>query len=339
MRGQTVLVTGGTGYIGSHTCVTLLEHGYDVVILDNLVNSCETVISRIAGICGRSPVFIQGDVCSAEVLDYVFRSFDISSVIHFAALKAVGESVKRPVDYYCNNVGGILTLARAMRAHGVHDLVFSSSAAVYGNPERIPIDESCALSAVSPYGQTKLFAEAMLRDAARADSAWRIAVLRYFNPVGAHDSGSIGEDTVGAPNNLMPFVTRVALGQESKLKVYGGDWNTVDGTGMRDYVHVMDVAQGHLMALDALRRLDRGFTVNLGAGRGYTVLQLVKAFENTCGRRVPYELAPRRDGDVACCFASTSLARRLIGWEARHGIERMCRDHWRWQVNNPTGYR
>ncbi|AJP57604.1 UDP-glucose 4-epimerase GalE [Pandoraea vervacti] len=338
MHRETVLVTGGTGYIGSHTCVALLERGFDVVIVDNLVNSRRAVVARIADISGRAPVFVEADVCSPGVLDRIFATFDISAVIHFAALKAVGESVERPVDYYCNNVGGVLALIRAMQSHHVRRLVFSSSAAVYGHPERVPIDESCALCAASPYGQTKVVAEAMLRDAAQADTAWRFAVLRYFNPVGAHESGRIGEDSVGAPNNLMPRVTRVALGQESRLKVYGSDWDTVDGTGMRDYVHVMDVAHGHVMALRALDRLGRGFTVNLGAGRGYTVLEVIRAFEASCGQRVPYELMPRREGDVACCYAATSLARELIGWEASRSLERMCIDHWRWQVRNPKGY-
>ncbi|AKM32307.1 UDP-glucose 4-epimerase GalE [Pandoraea faecigallinarum] len=338
MRRETVLVTGGTGYIGSHTCVALLDSGFDVVIADNLVNSRKAVVGRIAGICGRTPSFIEADICSPGVLDRIFTTFDISSVIHFAALKAVGESVARPVDYYCNNVGGVLALIHAMQAHHVRRLVFSSSAAVYGNPERVPVDESCALCAASPYGQTKLVAETMLRDTAHADPTWRIAVLRYFNPVGAHESGRIGEDTVGAPNNLMPWVTRVALGRAPRLKVYGNDWDTVDGTGMRDYVHVMDIAQGHVMALDALQRLGHGFTVNLGAGRGYTVLQLIRAFEASCAQRVPYELMPRREGDVACCYAATSRARELLGWEASRSLERMCIDHWRWQVRNPNGY-
>lgn len=338
MRRETVLVTGGTGYIGSHTCVALLDSGYDVVIVDNLINSRRIVVERIAEICGRAPVFIEGDVCSERVLDRIFTDFDISCVIHFAALKAVGESVSKPVEYYCNNVGAVLALVKVMQQHGVRDLVFSSSASVYGNPERVPIDEACALSAASPYGQTKLIGETILRDTANADPAWRIAMLRYFNPVGAHESGRIGEDPLGTPNNLMPIVTRVAMGRQPTLKVFGNDWDTVDGTGVRDYVHVMDLAEGHVKALDALRRLNHGFTVNLGTGRGYSVLQLIQAFEANCGQRVPHEFMPRRAGDVACCYASTSLAQTLLGWKAKYGIERMCVDHWRWQVNNPSGY-
>lgn len=338
MHRETVLVTGGAGYIGSHTCVELLDADYDVVVLDNLTNSRKAVMARIGEICGRAPIFVKADICSRSTVDQVFTDFDISSVIHFAALKSVGESVSQPVEYYSNNVGGAMTLVQAMHAHGVRDLVFSSSAAVYGIPARVPIDESCPLAAVSPYGQTKVVTEVMLRDMTVADPAWRIAVLRYFNPVGAHESGRIGEASVGMPNNLMPIINRVALGHERKLRVYGDDWDTADGTGVRDYVHVVDVAQGHLKALQALRRLERGFTVNLGAGRGYTVLQLVEAFEKCCGRPVPYEFQPRRAGDIACCYAGTSLARKLIGWEATRSIEQMCRDQWRWHCGNPRGY-
>ncbi|WP_374625655.1 UDP-glucose 4-epimerase GalE [Pandoraea sp.] len=335
----TILVTGGAGYIGSHTCVELLAHGYDVVILDNLVNSHREAVRRIGEIAGRAPVFIEGDACSKPVLDDLFTRFGVTGAIHFAALKAVGESVEKPLAYYRNNVDSLLTLVETMQSHGVKDLVFSSSATVYGNPATVPIDESFPLSATNPYGQTKLMAETILNDVAKSDPSWRIALLRYFNPVGAHESGRIGEDPADVPNNLMPFVAQVAVGKRPRLRVFGGDWNTSDGTGMRDYIHVVDLARGHLAALDALKRLDRGFTVNLGTGRGYTVLQIVKAFEAASGRPVSYEIVERRAGDIGNCYAATALARDLIGWEAEFGIDRMCADHWRWQMQNPNGYR
>ncbi|GAB3628682.1 UDP-glucose 4-epimerase [Pandoraea terrae] len=335
----TILVTGGAGYIGSHTCVELLEHGYDVVVLDNLVNSRPEAISRVRRITGRDLALVEGDACSPETMARVFDRYPITGAIHFAALKAVGESVAKPLEYYRNNIGSLLTLTETMRSRGVKTLVFSSSATVYGNPASVPIDESFPLSATNPYGQTKLIGEQILADLAAADPSWRIAVLRYFNPVGAHESGLIGEDPAGIPNNLMPFVAQVAVGKLPRLRVFGGDWPTPDGTGVRDYIHVVDLARGHLAALDRLSTLDCGFTVNLGAGRGYSVLEVIRAFEAASGRPVPYEIVDRRPGDIAACYAEPGAAKRLLDWQAAFGLERMCADHWRWQAQNPHGFR
>ncbi|AHB04150.1 UDP-glucose 4-epimerase [Pandoraea pnomenusa] len=335
----TILVTGGAGYIGSHTCVELLSHGYDVVIVDNLVNSHRESVVRVGELAGRAPVFIEGDACSKPLLADLFARFRFTGAIHFAALKAVGESVEKPVEYYRNNLDSLLALVETMRDFNVKDLVFSSSATVYGNPASVPIDESFPLSATNPYGQTKLMAETILNDVAAADPAWRIALLRYFNPVGAHESGRIGEDPVGVPSNLMPFVAQVAIGKRPAVNVFGGNWNTPDGTGIRDYIHVVDLARGHLAALASLQRLNRGFTVNLGTGRGYSVLEVIKAFEAASGRPVPFKVTERRPGDIESCYAATDLARTLLGWEAEYGIDRMCADHWRWQMQNPDGYR
>ncbi|VVE65859.1 UDP-galactose-4-epimerase [Pandoraea pnomenusa] len=335
----TILVTGGAGYIGSHTCVELLSHGYDVVIVDNLVNSQRESVVRVGELAGRAPVFIEGDACSKPLLADLFARFRFTGAIHFAALKAVGESVEKPVEYYRNNLDSLLALVETMRDFNVKDLVFSSSATVYGNPASVPIDESFPLSATNPYGQTKLMAETILNDVAAADPAWRIALLRYFNPVGAHESGRIGEDPVGVPSNLMPFVAQVAIGKRPAVNVFGGNWNTPDGTGIRDYIHVVDLARGHLAALASLQRLNRGFTVNLGTGRGYSVLEVIKAFEAASGRPVPFKVTERRPGDIESCYAATDLARTLLGWEAEYGIDRMCADHWRWQMQNPDGYR
>ncbi|WP_278652035.1 UDP-glucose 4-epimerase GalE [Pandoraea pnomenusa] len=335
----TILVTGGAGYIGSHTCVELLSHGYDVVIVDNLVNSHRESVVRVGELAGRAPVFIEGDACSKPLLADLFARFRFTGAIHFAALKAVGESVEKPVEYYRNNLDSLLALVETRRDFNVKDLVFSSSATVYGNPASVPIDESFPLSATNPYGQTKLMAETILNDVAAADPAWRIALLRYFNPVGAHESGRIGEDPVGVPSNLMPFVAQVAIGKRPAVNVFGGNWNTPDGTGIRDYIHVVDLARGHLAALASLQRLNRGFTVNLGTGRGYSVLEVIKAFEAASGRPVPFKVTERRPGDIESCYAATDLARTLLGWEAEYGIDRMCADHWRWQMQNPDGYR
>ncbi len=335
----TILVTGGAGYIGSHTCVELLSHGYDVVIVDNLVNSHRESVVRVGELAGRAPVFIEGDACSKPLLADLFARFRFTGAIHFAALKAVGESVEKPVEYYRNNLDSLLALVETMRDFNVKDLVFSSSATVYGNPASVPIDESFPLSATNPYGQTKLMAETILTDVAAADPAWRIALLRYFNPVGAHESGRIGEDPVGVPSNLMPFVAQVAIGKRPAVNVFGGNWNTPDGTGIRDYIHVVDLARGHLAALASLQRLNRGFTVNLGTGRGYSVLEVIKAFEAASGRPVPFKVTERRPGDIESCYAATDLAHTLLGWEAEYGIDRMCADHWRWQMQNPDGYR
>ncbi|AOJ67938.1 MULTISPECIES: UDP-glucose 4-epimerase GalE [Burkholderia] len=334
----TILVTGGAGYIGSHTAVELLEHGYDVVIADNLVNSKREAIARIEKITGKTPAFHEVDVCDERALARVFDAHPITAAIHFAALKAVGESVAKPVEYYRNNLDGLLSLLRVMRERNVKRIVFSSSATVYGVPERSPIDETFPLSATNPYGQTKLIAEQILRDVELADPAWRVATLRYFNPVGAHESGLIGEDPAGIPNNLMPYVAQVAVGKLEKLRVFGSDYPTPDGTGVRDYIHVVDLARGHIAALDALERRDASLTVNLGTGRGYSVLEVVRAFEKASGRPVPYELVARRPGDVAECYANPAAAADIIGWKAERDLDRMCADHWRWQENNPRGF-
>lgn len=334
----TILVTGGAGFIGSHTAVELISSGYDVVIVDNLVNSKREAVRRIEQIVGRAVSFYEIDACDATALAQVFDAHPITAAIHFAALKSVGESVAKPIEYYRNNLDSLLVLLDTMRARDVKQLVFSSSATVYGVPERSPIDESFPLSATNPYGQTKVIAEQILRDVERADSSWRIATLRYFNPVGAHESGLIGEDPAGVPNNLMPYVAQVAVGKLEKLRVFGGDYETVDGTGVRDYIHVVDLARGHIAALDALEARDASLVVNLGTGRGYSVLEVVRAFEAASGRNVPYEIVARRPGDVAECYASTAEAEKVIGWRAQYGIERMCVDHWRWQERNPRGF-
>ncbi|MDR8726605.1 UDP-glucose 4-epimerase GalE [Burkholderia pseudomultivorans] len=334
----TILVTGGAGYIGSHTAVELLDNGYDVVIVDNLVNSKAESVRRIERITGKTPAFHQVDVCDEAALAKVFDAHPITGTIHFAALKAVGESVAKPLEYYQNNIGGLLAVLKVMRERKVRQFVFSSSATVYGVPERSPIDESFPLSATNPYGQSKLIAEQILRDLEVSDPSWRIATLRYFNPVGAHASGLIGEDPAGIPNNLMPYVAQVAVGKLEKLRVFGSDYPTPDGTGVRDYIHVVDLAKGHIAALDALVKRDASFVVNLGTGQGYSVLEVVRAFEKASGRPVPYELVARRPGDIAECYANPQAAADIIGWRATLGIEEMCADHWRWQEGNPRGF-
>lgn len=334
----TILVTGGAGFIGSHTCVELLNGGYDVVVVDNLVNSNRESLARVEQITGKRVAFYENDSRDKAVLERIFDTHPITGAIHFAALKAVGESVSKPLEYYDNNLGSLLTLLGVMRDRNVKQFVFSSSATVYGVPETSPIDESFPLSATNPYGQSKLIAEQVLRDLQLADASWRIATLRYFNPVGAHESGLIGEDPGGIPNNLMPYVAQVAVGKLEKLRVFGGDYDTPDGTGVRDYIHVVDLARGHLAALDALVQHDASFVVNLGTGQGYSVLDVVRSFEKASGKPVPCEIAARRPGDVASCFADPAAAERLLGWRAQYGIERMCADHWRWQSTNPAGY-
>jgi UDP-glucose 4-epimerase len=337
MKG-TILVTGGAGYIGSHTCVALLDDGYDVVVIDNLVNSNRKSLERVEQITGKQVAFYDADVRDAAALEQIFERHPVTGAIHFAALKAVGESVAKPIDYYQNNIGSLLTLLDVMRKRNVKQFVFSSSATVYGVPETSPIDESFPLSATNPYGQSKLIAEQILRDVEVSDPSWRIATLRYFNPVGAHESGLIGEAPGGIPNNLMPYVAQVAVGKREKLSVFGGDYDTPDGTGVRDYIHVVDLAQGHIKALDALTKHDKSFVVNLGTGQGYSVLEVVRAFEKASGRPVPYEIVARRPGDIAQCFANPAAAEKILGWRAQHGIERMCVDHWRWQERNPNGF-
>jgi UDP-glucose 4-epimerase len=333
-----IFVTGGAGYIGSHTCVELLDSGQEVVVFDNFSNSHPESLKRVEAITGRKIHLVEGDIRDQTALEEALRCFGCTAVIHFAGLKAVGESVEKPLDYYDNNVIGTHRLLRAMGNCGVKTLVFSSSATVYGEPQRLPLTEDHPLSATNPYGRTKLIIEDMLRDLYRSDPSWQIGILRYFNPVGAHVSGLIGEDPQGIPNNLMPFVAQVAVGRRDQLKVWGCDYPTPDGTGVRDYIHVVDLALGHLKAL---ARLDgpQCFEVNLGTGTGYSVLDVVKAFEKASGRPVPYELAPRRAGDVASCYADPAFAAELLGWRAERGIDAMCVDAWRWQSGNPNGFR
>ncbi|PTT18110.1 UDP-glucose 4-epimerase GalE [Acidovorax sp. HMWF029] len=327
-----ILVTGGSGYIGSHTCVALAAAGERFLVLDNFCNSRTSVLERVGRIIGRTPASVRGDVRDADFLREVFASHPIKAVIHFAALKAVGESVLEPLRYYDNNVSGTITLLSAMREAGVRTLVFSSSATVYGDPATVPVREDFPLSATNPYGHTKLMMEQVLADADTAEPGqWRIARLRYFNPVGAHESGLIGEDPQDIPNNLLPYVAQVAAGQRECLSVYGGDYPTPDGTGVRDYIHVCDLADGHVAALRYLRQHPGVLTVNLGTGRPVSVLEMVRGFELASGRSVPYKVVARRPGDVAQCWADPALAQQLLGWRAQHGSERMCQDAWRWQ--------
>jgi UDP-glucose 4-epimerase len=325
------LVTGGTGYIGSHMVVELMTAGHEVVVIDNLSNSKVSVLDRIERIVGRRPRFERVDIRDRPALRKVLSANRVDAVVHFAGLKAVGESVEKPVEYYDNNVCGSISLVECMVGAGVKTIVFSSSATVYGQPETVPVREDFPVSAASPYGRSKLMIEDILRDVAAADSGWRVALLRYFNPVGAHASGLIGEDPNGIPNNLMPYIAQVAVGKLKELPVYGNDYPTADGTGVRDYIHVVDLARGHLAALDVLRRGPGMLTVNLGTGRGYSVLEMVQAFTAACGRPVPYRVVGRRPGDTAQCFADPSLAEKLLGWQAQLGIESMCADTWRWQ--------
>lgn len=333
-----VLVTGGAGYIGSHTCLELLMDGHDVVAIDNLSNSNTIVFDRIERICGQRPVFYREDVCNNNKVAEILAAHRIEAVIHFAGLKSVGESVAQPLQYYINNVTGSLALLSAMQETGVSSLVFSSSATVYGNPESFPIHEDFPLSATNPYGRSKLMVEEILRDLIVADDSWHIALLRYFNPVGAHESGLIGEDPAGIPNNLMPYISQVAVGRRTELKIFGGDYPTPDGTGVRDYIHVVDLARGHIAALDWLRQHQGVHTFNLGTGQGKSVLEIVRAFEVASGQHVPYRIVDRRPGDIAQCYADPSHAERELGWKAQRSIADMCRDAWNWQAKNPRGY-
>jgi UDP-glucose 4-epimerase len=327
----TILITGGAGYIGSHTCVELLAAGYNLIVIDNFSNSKPAVLTRIEQISGRTLSFVEADIRDRGALRDVFRAHGIDAVIHFAGLKSIGESVSQPLRYYDNNISGSIALFEVMAESNVKTLVFSSSATVYGDPHSVPIREDFPLSVTNPYGRTKLMLEEMLRDLPRADESWRIALLRYFNPVGAHESGIIGEDPNGIPNNLMPYITQVAIGKLAQLSVFGNDYPTPDGTGVRDYIHVVDLARGHLAALKALDGQPGILTVNLGTGQGYSVLDIVHAFEQASGRPVPYRIVARRPGDVAQCYADVSLAESLLGWRAERGLEAMCRDSWRWQ--------
>ena len=333
-----ILVTGGAGYIGSHTCVELLAAGADVTVFDNFSNSHPESLARVERITGRTLRTVRGDLRDRAALTLALRESGASAVIHFAGLKAVGESVAKPLEYYDNNVAGALHLLEAMRACGVKTLVFSSSATVYGDPQRLPLAEDHPLAVTNPYGRSKLMIEEILRDLHRSDPSWRIALLRYFNPAGAHASGLIGEDPQDIPNNLMPFVAQVAGGRREFLNVWGDDYPTPDGTGVRDFIHVVDLALGHLKALERLRAHAECVAVNLGTGTGYSVLQMVRAFEAASGRPVPYRVAARRPGDIASCYADPALARTLLGWSAQRGLDQMCADGWRWQSANPRGF-
>ncbi len=336
-----VLVTGGAGYIGSHVCVELISAGFTPVIVDNLCNSNREVLERIETITGIRPELHEVDIHDRVALDEVFAAHSVTAVMHFAGLKAVGESTTIPLSYYQNNVAGSLTLFEAMAAHNVWNVIFSSSATVYGDPASVPIDENFPISATNPYGRTKLMVEEILRDMSLApDAKWNTSLLRYFNPVGAHESGLIGEDPLGIPNNLVPYIAQVAVGKLPALQVFGDDYNTPDGTGVRDYIHVVDLARGHVAALQKLQQQEVGCRVyNLGTGNGYSVLEMVNAFAKACGKEIPYNIAPRRAGDIARCYAKTELAEQALGWKAEFDIERMMADTWRWQSNNPNGYR
>ncbi len=334
-----VIVTGGAGYIGSHTCLELLQAGYRVTVVDNLCNASRESLHRVERLSGQPIAFYPIDLLDLEGLRQVFQqSSQASAVIHFAGLKAVGESVRQPLRYYQNNLFATLNLCQVMAEQGIKDIVFSSSATVYGDPATVPIRETAPLSCTNPYGRTKLMSEEILRDLHQADPSWNIALLRYFNPVGAHESGRIGEDPNGIPNNLMPYIAQVAIGKLPELSVFGDDYPTPDGTGVRDYIHVVDLAVGHLRALEKLRQRPGLLTCNLGTGQGYSVLDMIKAFAEASGRPIPYRIAPRRAGDVAQCYADPSLARKELEWQAERGIEAMCRDSWRWQSTNPDGY-
>ena len=333
-----ILLTGATGYIGSHTWLELLLAGYEVLGVDNFINSSPKVISRLEQLSGKKLEFLQGDVCDPVFLETLFKSFPIQGVVHFAALKAVGESSSNPLRYYENNIGGLITLLQIMQKHDCRHFVFSSSACVYGDPEKSPVKEDAELRPENPYGQTKLMSEQILRDLEKSDPKWRVAYLRYFNPIGAHESGLIGEDPNGIPNNLFPLVARVAAGRMEELKVYGNDWETPDGTGVRDYIHVVDLARGHVKAIEYLLSDKPSLTVNLGTGVGYSVMDVIRAYEKVIGRPINYRVANRRPGDVALYYADPSLAHTLLGWRAERNLQQMCADSWRWQSQNPMGY-
>lgn len=337
---MNILVAGGAGYIGSHTCVQLLEAGHEVIVVDNLSNSSLEAVRRVEEIAGKTMQFYKADITDRSALSAVFSGHEVDAVINFAGLKAVGESVAKPMLYYHNNVTGAVVLSEVMAEHGVKKLVFSSSATVYGDPAHLPIKEDFPLSATNPYGRSKLMIEEMLRDLYVSDDSWEICLLRYFNPVGAHESGRIGEDPNDIPNNLMPFISQVAVGRREQLSVFGNDYDTPDGTGVRDYIHVVDLANGHLKALEALENSGEGqvLTVNLGTGTGYSVLDMVKSFGKACGADVAYQIVDRRPGDIAACYADPEFAKEALGWEAKYGIDEMCADTWRWQSNNPQGY-
>ena len=335
-----ILVTGGAGYIGSHTCIELIQAGYDVVVVDNLCNSCAEALNRVEKIVGKPIKFYEADIRDAKAMEDIFAKEDIDAVIHFAGLKAVGESVQKPLEYYDNNIAGTLVLCDAMRKAGVKNIIFSSSATVYGDPAFVPITEECPKGqCTNPYGWTKSMMEQIMTDVQAADPEWNVVLLRYFNPVGAHESGRIGEDPKGIPNNLMPYISQVAVGKLEKLGVFGDDYDTPDGTGVRDYIHVVDLAVGHVKAIKYIFSNPGLDIINLGTGVGYSVLDMVKAFSKACGKEIPYEIKPRREGDIAMCYADPSKAAKVLGWKAERGLEQMCEDAWRWQSQNPEGYR
>lgn len=336
---MAILVTGGAGYIGTHTVVELQQAGYDVVVLDNLSNSSEASLERVKAITGKPVTFYRADIMDREALEQIFAKESIDSCIHFAGLKAVGESVQKPWEYYENNIAGTLTLVDVMRKHQVKNLIFSSSATVYGDPAMIPITEECPKGqCTNPYGWTKSMLEQILMDMQKADPEWNIILLRYFNPIGAHKSGTMGENPNGIPNNLMPYITQVAVGKLKELGVFGDDYDTPDGTGVRDYIHVVDLAVGHVKALKKIEEKAGLCIYNLGTGKGYSVLDIVKSFEEAAGVKIPYVIKPRREGDIATCYADPAKAKKELGWEAQYGIKEMCEDSWRWQKNNPNGY-
>ena len=337
---MSILVTGGAGFIGSHTCVELLNAGYDVVVVDNLYNASKKALDRVEQITGKKVTFYEADILDRDALNAIFDKEQIDSVIHFAGYKAVGESVRKPIKYYYNNITGTLILCDVMRNHGVKNIVFSSSATVYGDPAFIPITEECPKGKITnPYGQTKGMLEQVLTDIYVSDPEWKVVLLRYFNPIGAHKSGLIGEDPKGIPNNLVPYVAQVAIGKLKCLGVFGNDYDTPDGTGVRDYIHVVDLAKGHVAAIKKVEETEPGVLIyNLGTGKGYSVLDVVHAFEKACGKEIPYEIKPRRAGDIATCYADPTKAKNELGWVAQYGIEEMCEDSWRWQTMNPNGY-
>lgn len=334
-----ILVTGGAGYIGSHTCVELLNEGYEVVIVDNLYNASEKAVQRVQEITGKELTFYNSDIRDYNAMSSIFSKEKPDAVIHFAGLKAVGESVSKPLEYYENNIGGTLNLCKAMRENGCKNIIFSSSATVYGDPAFIPITEECPKGVcTNPYGWTKHMLEQILTDFHTADQEWNVILLRYFNPIGAHKSGLIGEDPKGIPNNLLPYVAQVAIGKLECVGVFGNDYDTPDGTGVRDYIHVVDLARGHVKAINKLMEHPGVKIYNLGTGKGYSVLDVIKAFGKACGKEIPYQIKARRPGDIATCYSDASLAKKELGWEAQYGIEEMCADSWRWQKNNPNGY-
>ena len=336
---MSILVTGGAGYIGSHTCVELLEAGYDVVVVDNLYNASPKAIERVEQITGKKVAFYEADLLDKEALNKIFDSHEIDAVIHFAGYKAVGESVQKPIEYYHNNMTGTLILCDVMRNHGVKNIVFSSSATVYGDPAQIPITENCPKGQpTNPYGWTKSMLEQVLTDIHTSDPEWNVILLRYFNPIGAHKSGIIGEDPKGIPNNLVPYIAQVAVGKRAALGVFGNDYDTPDGTGVRDYIHVVDLAAGHVKAIEKIKQNPGVEVYNLGTGNGYSVLQVVEAFGKACGHPIPYEIKPRREGDIATCYCDPQKAKDDLGWVAKYGVDEMCQDTWRWQSGNPNGY-